>query len=102
MKILPQQADVLLGAGTPAAARVEMHTTTQDGGMTKMRPLQTLELASARSFAFEPGGAHFMLIGLHAPLAAGSRFPMSLRFQNAGEITVEVSVSAPATNSASR
>lgn len=104
MKILARQKDVLVAAHTAVAMKVEMHATTEDGGMMKMRPLQNVELAPDQLFAFEPGGAHFMLIGLHAPLEPGSRFPMTLRFQNAGEIAVEVSVTplapTPAANSA--
>jgi copper(I)-binding protein len=33
-----------------------------------------------------------MLVGLTKPLTAGSTFPLTLRFEKAGEITVQVKV----------
>lgn len=35
---------------------------------------------------------HLMLMGLQDKLSEGTTFPMTLSFENAGEITVEVSV----------
>ena len=43
----------------------------------------------------KPGGLHIMFIGLKAPLKAGDSFPMKLKFEKAGEVTVEVKVEAP-------
>ena len=41
------------------------------------------------------GGTHLLLLpGLRAPLAAGDRFPVTLRFERAGEQVVEVWVEA--------
>lgn len=41
-----------------------------------------------------PGGHHLMLIGLHAPLVEGDRFPIILTFEVAGQIEVRVPVLA--------
>ena len=38
---------------------------------------------------------HLMLMGLKAPLKAGSSFPLKLKFEKAGEVTVEVTVLPP-------
>lgn len=40
----------------------------------------------------EPGGVHIMLLGLTAPLTAGTRFPLNLQFRDAGGLTVYVLV----------
>ena len=40
----------------------------------------------------EPNGAHLMLIDLVQPLEKGKRFPVTLRFERAGEIEVEFEV----------
>ena len=37
-----------------------------------------------------------MLIGLTAPLKAGDKFPLTLTFEKAGTVTLEVEVQAPA------
>jgi len=36
-----------------------------------------------------------VFIGLKAPLKAGDSFPMTLKFEKAGEVTVEMKVEAP-------
>lgn len=74
-----------------------MHETSREGGMARMRPLAAAEIPSGGELRFEPGGAHFMLIGLHAPLTAGSTISMTLRFQHAGDRSVSLQVVAPGT-----
>ena len=63
--------------------------------MMRMRALPTAPLEAGEPFAFQPGGAHFMLMGLRQPLQAGMKFPMTLRFQHAGERIVQVQVVEP-------
>ena len=45
---------------------------------------------------FEPGGNHVMLFGLTQPLVAGERFPLTLQFEKAGKVVVEVAIEAEA------
>ncbi len=96
MQVTARRSDVLLSAMTPAAGKVEMHTSIEDGGMMRMRPLQQVAIGAGETVRFEPGARHFMLMDLQAPLTAGSTLPITLRFQNAGEIRVDVAVKAPA------
>ena len=42
----------------------------------------------------EPGGLHVMLLDLTQPLAAGMKFPLMLRFRDAGPLTIQVPVGA--------
>lgn len=84
-------ADVLLGADTKVAARVEFHETKEEGGIMQMRRLKQVECPRGTTRA-APAGLHLMLIDLTQPLAAGTHFPLTLKFKNAGETTVEVSV----------
>ena len=84
--------DTLVSASTTVADHIEMHTSSEENGMMKMRPLATVELPAGQPFSFAPGGAHFMLIDLRQPLVAGMRFPMTLEFQRAGTVTVQVQV----------
>lgn len=95
MRIVAQDGDVLLGAVTPVAARVEMHSSIEENGTMKMRRLERLELAPGEPLSLQPGATHFMLIGLNAPLAADTTFPLTLRFLEAGERVVDVRVAAP-------
>jgi copper(I)-binding protein len=47
--------------------------------------------ANAR-FELKPGGAHLMLVNPKAPLTAGQRVPVVLKFENAGEVKTEIVV----------
>ena len=53
--------------------------------------------AVAERVELKPGGTHLMLVGLKAPLKAGDKFPLTLRFEKAGPIEVVVNVEAPGT-----
>jgi copper(I)-binding protein len=87
------EADRLLGARSGVAARVELHTHANDNGVMRMRPLDGgIEVPAGGTAALAPGGDHIMLMDLKAPLAEGDSFPLTLVFERAGEITVDVKV----------
>lgn len=88
-------ADALVSASTPAAAAVEFHESTVVDGMARMRSRDEIPVAAGATVKLEPGGLHLMLVGLKAPLAAGSRVPLTLEFRHAGRIEVELSVGNP-------
>ncbi|AEX99788.1 hypothetical protein GU3_00160 [Oceanimonas sp. GK1] len=89
-----QAGDVLLGAESPVAERVEIHTHVMDGDMMKMRQLETLPVPAGESVTLAPGGHHLMLMGLKQAPKEGERFPLTLNFEQAGEVAVEISVEA--------
>jgi copper(I)-binding protein len=86
------QPDRLLSATTPAAKRVEMHITEHAGEVAKMRQLRAFEIPARERLALSPGGAHLMLVDIVEPLKKGQRFPMTLRFERAGELEVQFEV----------
>jgi periplasmic copper chaperone A len=91
---LGRTADALIAASTPLAARAEIHETSIVEGMARMRPLGEIGLAAGQRVAVAPGGIHLMLVGLKAPLAAGTRVPLTLEFRAAGRVTIELTVTA--------
>jgi copper(I)-binding protein len=95
MTIESRQADTLISASSPAARKVEMHTSMTHDGTMMMHPLERIELPAGKPFVFHPGGPHFMMIDLNAPLEAGTSFPLTLSFLRAGERTIEVEVLPP-------
>ncbi|HEY0682844.1 MAG TPA: copper chaperone PCu(A)C [Steroidobacter sp.] len=97
MKVTAAERDTLISSTTTVADHIEMHTSSEENGMMRMRPLPTAPLAAGEPFEFAPGGAHFMLMGLRQPLPAGLRFPMTLQFEKAGSRTVQVLVVEPGT-----
>ena len=87
-----RRPDLLLSVRTTAAERVEIHQSSMDRGMMKMRRVEQVAIPAGAEVAFEPGGLHLMLIGLKAPLVAGKSLPLVLRFRDAGAIAADFEV----------
>jgi copper(I)-binding protein len=85
-------ADVLRGASTPVAKQVELHSSTVENGIMRMRPLSELAVPARQTVAFRPGTLHMMLIDLVRPLKAGERVHLTLMFRDAGPVGVDVPV----------
>jgi len=84
--------DRLLRVNTPAAERAELHETTNDNGVMKMRPVEMLPVSPDKPLILAPGGRHVMLMGLKQALREGDSFPVTLAFEKAGTIATEVTV----------
>jgi periplasmic copper chaperone A len=82
----------LVGASSPAAARVETHTHIKDGEILRMRETKALEISPKGKLELKPGGAHLMLIDLKQPLKAGDTVQVTLKFEKAGDIKTEFHV----------
>ncbi len=87
-----READTLLGATSDAATTVELHETRQEGGVMRMRPLPKIDVPGGGRIEMKPGGQHIMLLGLTRDLHPGDRVTVRLRFEKAGEQTVEAEV----------
>lgn len=85
--------DQLIEASSPVAAEIMVHSTEMDdAGLSRMRHVKTVDLPAGEAVTFAPGGMHLMLTGLSRKLAEGTTFPLTLRFETAEEITVDVPV----------
>lgn len=91
------QADRLVGATTPAARSVEIHRSVVDAQQVmRMRAVEGIDVPPRAEMKLRHGGDyHLMLIELKAPLKDGDSFPMTLRFEKAGEREVMVWVQTP-------
>lgn len=87
--------DSLVSGSSPVSERVELHTHIHENGMMMMRPVEKIEVPAGGKAALAPGGAHLMLIGLNSPMTEGKEFPLTLRFEHAGEIELSVEVGQP-------
>ncbi|WP_430396620.1 DUF1775 domain-containing protein [Ferrovibrio sp.] len=85
-------ADRLVKAASPVAETVELHTHVKDGDTMRMRPVDGIDIAAHGRTALEPGSFHVMLIGLKQPLKEGASFPLTLTFEKAGSVTLQVPV----------
>ncbi len=86
--------DAIVSASAPVAETVELHTHVHDGTVMRMRQVDEIPVPAGGAATLEPGGYHVMFIGLHAPLAEGDRFPVTLTFEHAEPVTVEMTVKA--------
>ena len=90
-------ADMLVGASSDVAGRVEVHETAiDDKGVASMKKLDTVELKSGQSIELKPAGMHIMFIGLKEPLKEGGVVKAQLKFKKAGDVAVEFAVKTAA------
>jgi copper(I)-binding protein len=87
-------ADRLLSGSAPVSQVVELHTMNMEGDVMRMRQVQAIDVPAGGTVELKPGGMHLMFIGLKQPLKAGDTFPLTLRFEKAGEVKVDVQITA--------
>lgn len=85
--------DRLLGAESTLSKRTELHTHIMDGTVMKMVHLEDGVVLPANSkVMLEPSGLHIMFMGLNSPFKEGEMLPVTLYFEKAGNIEVELAV----------
>ena len=87
--------DRLLSATAAVSASVELHSMSMEGDVMRMRQVDGIALPTGKKVELKPGGFHIMFVGLKAPLKAGDKFPLKLKFEKSGEVEVMVNVEAP-------
>jgi hypothetical protein len=89
-------ADRLIGVEGDAAKMLQIHTTEMTNGVMSMKEVEGgLEVPAGGMIKLEPGGNHVMMMGLKAPLVEGETLPLTLVFEKAGKVEIEVPVMAP-------
>lgn len=84
--------DALTGIATPAAGMPMLHETMVRDGVASMPHAASVPVPAGETVRLAPGGYHGMLMGHTTALAEGESFPVTLTFETAGEVTVEVPV----------
>src|ERR1044072_4107268 len=85
----------LVAAGSPVAARAELHSMSMDGGVMRMRALPRVELPAGKTVKLAPGGMHVMLVDLKQPLKAGETVPLTLSVQSSGTALTTLELKVP-------
>lgn len=85
--------DRLVSITTPIAETATIHAveTGSDGG-ARMTAVEALDLPAGQPVKFRPKHIHIMLMGLTNKLEEGTSFQLTLRFETAGEVTLDVPV----------
>lgn len=86
--------DRLIGVTSDIAKRVELHThiETADGIMQMRHAKDGFAIKDGDMHMLARGGDHVMFMGLKHPLVQGETVTVTLTFEHAGEMTVEIPV----------
>ena len=88
------EADRLIDAKSDAAARVELHThkVNADGVAQMLHVPEGFAIPAGEAHPLARGGDHVMFMGLTQPFEQGAMIPVTLIFEKAGEIQIEIPV----------
>ncbi|WP_390910882.1 copper chaperone PCu(A)C [Pseudosulfitobacter sp. SM2401] len=86
--------DRLIGVRSDAAKRVELHTHIDKGeGVMQMTQIEGgIVIPAGGAHMMQRGGDHVMLMGLNGPLVQGETVEVTLIFENAGDVVIEIPV----------
>lgn len=87
--------DRLVSASSPIAGMTQIHEMKLEGDMMKMAELPDgLVIPAGGSVTLAPGGYHVMFMQLTGPLVEGTNVPVTLVFETAGTVEVQLAVGA--------
>ncbi|MCB1332234.1 MAG: copper chaperone PCu(A)C [Roseivivax sp.] len=86
--------DRLIAARSDIADRVELHTHKEDanGVMQMLEVKEGFAVPAGASHALARGGDHLMFLGLKRPMEHGATVAVTLTFEKAGEMAIEIPV----------
>jgi copper(I)-binding protein len=87
-------ADRLQSVDSPIAGAAQLHQHVSQDGLMKMQHVETVNIPAGGTVTFAPMAYHVMLLDLkdRTRLIDGQTFPLTLHFQKAGDLTVDVVV----------
>ncbi len=85
-------AYALTSVSFSGASVVEIHETSMNEDMMRMRKVSHIDIPANGSAELKPGGYHIMLIGLEKDLKAGTTETLTLTFSDDSQKTVEAQV----------
>jgi copper(I)-binding protein len=87
-------ADRLEAVNSPIAGAAQLHAHINQDGLMKMQHVETVDIPAGDNVTFAPMAYHVMLLDLkdRTRLVDGQTFPLTLHFQKAGDLNVDVVV----------
>ena len=94
-------ADRLLSVDSPVSGEAQLHEHVMHNDLMKMQPVTSVQIPAGGEVTFAPMAYHVMLVNLkdRSLLSDGKHFPLTLHFEKAGDVTVEVVVRKQAPDS---
>jgi copper(I)-binding protein len=71
---------------------VEMHQTSMDGDIMRMRQVMSVPIEANGSVEFAPGGYHAMLVEIKRDLNVRDQIQITLHFSDHEDITMNIPV----------
>ncbi len=87
-----ETAYALTSVSFSGANVVEIHETSMNEGMMRMRKVSQIDIPANGSAELKPGSYHIMLIGLEKEMKAGTAETLTLTFSDNSQKTVEALV----------
>jgi hypothetical protein len=92
--------DRLVSATSSVAGETQIHEMAMEGDVMKMRHLHDgLPIPAGETVTLAPGGLHIMLMNLQQKLVEGESITITLTFEKAGTVDVELPVLGAAARS---
>ncbi|MBS0546816.1 MAG: copper chaperone PCu(A)C [Proteobacteria bacterium] len=90
------EGDRLIGASSPAAESVELHAIRVKGPAITMALIERgIVVPHGQTITLKPRGYHLLMKGLKAPLQKGAKVPVTLVFEKAGSLPLDLVVEEP-------
>lgn len=87
------QPITLIAADSPRAGQVSIHQSRMQDGVMRMEPLKDgLVIAAGETVELKPHSYHLMLERLKEPLREGENIPLTLSFDGAPDVRLELMV----------
>jgi periplasmic copper chaperone A len=89
------EADRLVAATSEASPDVEIHEMKMEGDVMRMRQIpQGLEIPAGGMVELKPGSFHLMFMDVKTPFKEGDTLKVELKFEKAGQVDIELPVTA--------
>lgn len=87
-----EKAYALTSVSFSGAGMVEIHETSMNEGVMRMRKIDQISIPANGSAELKPGSYHIMLMGLAKPMTAGTSETLTLTFSDDSQKPIEASV----------
>lgn len=94
MDIVSTDRAALVGVKSAVAKRAELHSSSVQDGVMRMRALDRIELPAKETVRLSPRGLHIMLIDIARPLRDKDKVPLELMLESAGGVRSALKVEA--------
>ena len=91
-----KSADRLVSISSPDAGSAEIHSMVMKDNVMVMRQVEGgLEIPAGGRVELKPGHFHLMFMDVKKPFRKGDTVPVTLQFEKAGKVEIEMPVEAP-------